>query len=236
MSGHLNPRVGNIHFCVAGVSTTFLDHIPRSYYSATNSMAPIRVCLVGLSAKGSWAAYAHLPYLRSSEKYDVVALLNSSLESAKASVDAYDLPPSTRTYADVNSMVEDSTVDLVVVCTRLDKHKDTLVSAINAGKDVFVEWPVAVTTEETQKIATLAKAKSVTTMVGLQGRASPMIGTVQHCLSSGKIGRVLSTRISGVDVQFGDVMSEAYEYLNLQDSGGNLHTLMCAHGEFYNTP
>lgn len=60
----------------------------------------IRVALIGLNAPypgrptgTNWAAIAHLPYLRQSSKYEIVALQNSSTERAKQAIEAHDLDP-----------------------------------------------------------------------------------------------------------------------------------------------
>ena len=52
-------------------------------------MSPIRVGLIGLSASTefNWAAEAHLPYLKSTPYYAIVALANSSVQSAKAAIE-----------------------------------------------------------------------------------------------------------------------------------------------------
>jgi predicted dehydrogenase len=63
--------------------------------------AKIRVGLVGLNAPYSgtptgtnWAVSAHLPYLLSSSKYELVALQNSSAERAALAIKSYGLDPS----------------------------------------------------------------------------------------------------------------------------------------------
>lgn len=60
----------------------------------------IRVGLIGLNAPytgaptgTNWAASAHLPYLQSSFKYEIVALQNSSAERAAKAIKAYSLDP-----------------------------------------------------------------------------------------------------------------------------------------------
>lgn len=68
-------------------------------------MAParkIRVALIGLNAPftgtptgTNWAAAGHLPYLTSSDKYELVALQNSSAERASKAIKAYGLDPNT---------------------------------------------------------------------------------------------------------------------------------------------
>jgi predicted dehydrogenase len=69
-------------------------------------MSAIRVGLIGLSGAPpdkyegtSWTPSAHLPYLTTSPDYKIVALLNSSVESAKAAIERYALPISTKAYS-----------------------------------------------------------------------------------------------------------------------------------------
>jgi hypothetical protein len=63
------------------------------------SMAPIRIGFLGLSKTG-WATTAHIPYLSTSPKFKIVAICNSSMQSAREAVDLYKLPADTATYGD----------------------------------------------------------------------------------------------------------------------------------------
>lgn len=74
-------------------------------------MSPIRVGLIGLSSAppdkyqgAGWAPIAHLPYLLNSDAYTLVALCNTSVESAKNAVKLYNLPESTKTYGNIECM------------------------------------------------------------------------------------------------------------------------------------
>jgi predicted dehydrogenase len=67
--------------------------------------AKIRVALIGLNAPPpgtatgtNWAAGGHLPYLLSSDKYELVALQNSSTARAAEAIKAYNLDASTKAY------------------------------------------------------------------------------------------------------------------------------------------
>lgn len=69
------------------------------------SKSPIRVGLIGLAGTPAdqyegtnWAASAHLPYLVKSRHYEIVALLNSSVESAQASIAKHGLPSTVKAY------------------------------------------------------------------------------------------------------------------------------------------
>ena len=107
-------------------------------------MAPIRVGLIGLSASAttSWASRAHLPYLlspRGQEKYLIVALCNSSVEAASKAIAAFGLPSETRAYGNPDDLAGDEDVDLVVCNTRVDRHYETILPSLAAGKSVFCE-------------------------------------------------------------------------------------------------
>ena len=84
-----------------------------TFDTASCNMAPIRVGIIGLSAKAStsWASRAHLPYLVASNgKYEIKALCNSSVDAARAAVNAYKLPSSTKAYGDPQALANDPDV------------------------------------------------------------------------------------------------------------------------------
>jgi predicted dehydrogenase len=60
-------------------------------------MAPIRVGFLGLS-KDSWGSIAHLPYLKSSPNYEIVAVCNSSVKSSSEAIKNFGLNESTKAY------------------------------------------------------------------------------------------------------------------------------------------
>jgi hypothetical protein len=67
--------------------------------TSNSTMAPIRVGFLGLSSSG-WAKGAHFPFLKESDKYEIVAICNSSVESAKNAIKSYELPSTTKAYGD----------------------------------------------------------------------------------------------------------------------------------------
>jgi hypothetical protein len=85
-----------------------------SYIHIQMATSPIRVGLIGLSGAAaedydgtSWTPNAHLPFLRASPHFEIVALLNSSLESAQAAIKKYGLPVETKAYGDPNGKLID---------------------------------------------------------------------------------------------------------------------------------
>jgi hypothetical protein len=75
-----------------------------------NIMAPIRVGFLGLS-KGGWARSAHFPYLNESDKYQIVAICNSSVSSAQDAIKLYNLPASTKAYSNPEGPSSPSSCD-----------------------------------------------------------------------------------------------------------------------------
>ena len=76
--------------------------------------AKLGVAIFGLSASSSWAVNAHLPYLAHPDaRYRIVAVCNSSLESAQKAIDAHKLDGATP-YGDPAAMAQDLSVDIVV--------------------------------------------------------------------------------------------------------------------------
>lgn len=164
-------------------------------------MAAIRVGIIGLSAAhdyggtGTWTAASHLPALQSLADYEIVALANSTVESAKRSIAAHNLPPSTKAYGTPEDIASDPDVDLVVVSVQVQKHYKLTKPVLLNKKKVLVEWPLAATIDEVEELTQLAKASGVDTAVGVQARAGPMIQKLKEILASGQIGRVLSSTV-----------------------------------------
>ncbi|KAG8160418.1 hypothetical protein KVR01_009954 [Diaporthe batatas] len=199
-------------------------------------MAPIRLAIIGLSSSAvtSWASSAHLPYLLSARgrtKYDIVALCNSSVESAKQAINTYGLNvEKTRAYGDPKALAADPDVDLVVCCTRVDTHYDLIKPSIEAGKAVFVEWPLTHDAARSRELAELAAEKGTLTMVGLQGRLAPVVLKLKEILHGGSLGRMLSSevRAHGGTIDR-EMVAEGLGYFAEKKIGGNIFMIGFAH-------
>ncbi|CCC11193.1 hypothetical protein SMACR_03899 [Sordaria macrospora] len=206
-------------------------------------MAPIRLALVGLSSTSpSWLSNAHLPYLLSSrgkDKFQIVALQNSSVEAARKAIDSYKLDPETvKAYGSPEELAKDDNVELVVVGTRVDVHYSNLKPLLEVWKDtsigkkrgVYSEWPLASNLQQIEELIQLAKETRVKTVVGTQGFASPVVKKVEELLKSGKIGKVLSSevRLSGLTEER-DAVAEKIEYFTRREVGGNLWSIGGGH-------
>jgi len=75
---------------------------------------------------------------------------------------------------DNNSILEDSEVDLVFITTRHNSHARIVVEALNAGKNVFVEKPLALNQEELDYVIEAYKNSGKTITVGFNRRFAPL--------------------------------------------------------------
>jgi predicted dehydrogenase len=194
-------------------------------------MATLRVGIIGLSATSSWAVHAHLPNLKNSPKYQLTGVCNSSLASSNAAIKAHGLDANTtKPYASVADLAASPDVDLVVCAVRVDRHYECLKPVIAAGKDCFVEWPLASNLEQAKELLRLAEEKGVRTMVGLQGQMGPVIRRVKEFIYDEEaIGRVVSSSINLATGLWTAETIEGHEYLNDAESGGNMLVIPFGH-------
>jgi predicted dehydrogenase len=75
-----------------------------------------------------------------------------------------------RYYSDYQQMLEKEDLDSVDVCTSTDAHLPITVAALNAGKNVFVEKPIARRYSEAVEMADAAKVNKKLLMVGMNNR------------------------------------------------------------------
>lgn len=202
-------------------------------------MAPIRLGIIGLSSSAvtSWASSAHLPYLLSARgraKYTIVALCNSSVDAAQAAIQTYGLDPArTRAYGSPEALARDPAVDLVLCATRVDTHYALTRPSVEAGKAVYVEWPLTQDVEHSRALADLVVQKGVRSVVGLQGQLTPVIRRVSDLVREGGLGKVLSSEVRaswGTMDRVG--IKEGLSYFGDRKIGGNVYMITFAHSKW----
>ena len=193
------------------------------------NMPKIRAGIVGLGAGQGWAAVAHLPALRAlHEKFEIVGVANSRLESSQAAANAHGIP---RAFANAANMAASPDIDLLVVTTRVPQHFDVVKAALEAGKHVYCEWPLGRTLEEAIELADLARSKGVLAVTGTQARVSPAVRKLQQLVADGSIGQIVSTNISGYVGTWGPTIGDLANerYLREWKNGANLLTIPFGH-------
>lgn len=93
-------------------------------------------------------------------------------------------------YDDADKLIGEPDVDVVYVATPPSSHKEYAIAAANAGKDVYVEKPMAMTFDECQEMIAACKENGVRLFVAYYRRALPRFVKIKSLIDGGAIGKV----------------------------------------------
>lgn len=97
-----------------------------------------------------------------------------------------------RLYADWIKLISDPDVDAVLIATPADSHVSLAGAAIDVGKHVLVEKPLALTVADAEELAEKARHSRVVSMVGFNFRFHPLARELKATIERGAIGRPLA--------------------------------------------
>jgi predicted dehydrogenase len=183
----------------------------------------IRVGIVGANAKASWAKVSHVPAINGLPGLRL-AVATRNEQSAREAAEAFGAD---RWFSDPFAMIRDERIDLVTIAVKVPAHRELVLAALDAGKAVYCEAPLGRSVSETEEMARAVRSNH--TAIGLQGRYNPAARRAAELVSSGRIGRPLSTRIVSPTFGFGPEISVAHDYFNKPSSGANLLTINGGH-------
>jgi scyllo-inositol 2-dehydrogenase (NADP+) len=113
--------------------------------------------------------------------------------SLRTVVTSQDLPFSeVKRGSSFEDVLQDSTIDLVSICSPSATHKEYALRALAAGKHVLVEKPAAASDEEVKEMFDAAKAQGKVLSVYQNRRFDSDFLTVQHIVKSGILGEIHS--------------------------------------------
>jgi D-xylose 1-dehydrogenase (NADP+, D-xylono-1,5-lactone-forming) len=131
-----------------------------------------------------------------------VGAAKATLEKYAANYDGY-----VACYDDLDSLIADKNIDAIYCPMANEEHAEWAIKAINAGKHVLIEKPMATKLRDIDAIETAANASNVKVMEGFMYRFHPQHARVAEIVNGGVIGDILSVRSS-----FSFLMREARMY------------------------
>lgn len=152
----------------------------------------IGVGIVGANPDRGWSARAHIPAIQASPHFTLAAVATSRAESAHAARDRF---AAGHAFTDAASLARHPDVDLVVVTVKVPAHAGLVTAAVDAGKHVYCEWPLARIAAEAEALAAAAEKTGVHAVVGLQARFAPAVARAREMITEGAIGMVLSATL-----------------------------------------
>ena len=148
--------------------------------SAKASTANVAVVGCGYRGKNLIRNFSQLGVLR--------IICDSNEESLKTQAALY---PPVKATESIEDVLADPEIQAVVLATPAVMHFDQVKQALNAGKDVFVEKPLALHHYEGKELVELAKAHKRVLMVGHILEYHPAIALLKDILERGELGQVL---------------------------------------------
>jgi len=155
-------------------------------------MKEVRVAVLGATGwmgKVHTMAYQTFPHFfgTSGGTARVVALVATNPAAAP---DLAARAPGAKILQDWRDVIEDPEIDLVDICLPDSLHYEVARAAIEAGKHVHCEKPLADTAAEARELADLARAKGVITRVGHAFPRNPVHDLAKEIIDSGEIGEI----------------------------------------------
>ena len=143
------------------------------------------VVRVGVLGAGAWARHAHLPGYARDPRCAVVAIADPELDRARELAREFSIPTATGEAGDLFARGD---IDLIDVCTPSHTHFELAWGALEAGKHVLCEKPVAYDFRDTRRARDLARRKGLKTKVGLTFRYSPAMRYMRALVEEGFVG------------------------------------------------
>ena len=169
----------------------------------------IRVGIWGLGRAG---LDMHCPELKiHSDKFEIVAGCDVLRERLDELVQKY---PKAKGYLNADEFLADKKIDLVAVATPSIYHVDYDIRALEAGKYVFAEKPVAVTSAGLKKLEAAVKKYPGKLFCRQNRRFEPAFNHVKEIIDSGILGEVYEIKLSRHNYSFRD------DWQTLQKNGG----------------
>ena len=154
---------------------------------------PIRFAVVGL---GYWGPNL-VRNLHEVPDAEVVTACDLRPDALAAITRRYPAVKATTSFSDVLS---DERVDAVVVATPVSKHHALAAAALEAGKHVFVEKPLAASSQESLALIELAERSGLVLMPGHTFLYSPPVTMVRDMIQAGELGEIYFISTSRVNL------------------------------------
>ncbi|MBE6588512.1 MAG: Gfo/Idh/MocA family oxidoreductase [Ruminococcaceae bacterium] len=156
---------------------------------------------VGIIGCGGIANGKHLPGLKSVPEVEMVAFCDIIVERAEAACKAYGTADA-KFYENYKDLLADESIDVVHVCTPNISHSFITVDALEAGKHVMCEKPMAINSEEALKMLEAAKRTGKKLSIGYQNRQRPDSLYLKDICDRGDLGEIYFAKAHAIRRRF----------------------------------
>ncbi|MBR6675977.1 MAG: Gfo/Idh/MocA family oxidoreductase [Clostridia bacterium] len=156
---------------------------------------------VGIIGCGGIANGKHLPGLKTVPEVEMVAFCDIIVERAEAACKAYGTADA-KFYENYKDLLADESIDVVHVCTPNISHSFITVDALEAGKHVMCEKPMAINSAEALKMLEAAKRTGKKLSIGYQNRQRPDSLYLKDICDRGDLGEIYYAKAHAIRRRF----------------------------------
>jgi predicted dehydrogenase len=140
---------------------------------------------IGIVGAGRWAGMAHLPGWARDPRCTLVGICDTQIEHAREAATKFDIPVVAEDY---RTLLDRDDIDVIDVVTGDHEHFRLSWEALEAGKHVLCEKPVAHDFRDTLRASALARSKGLKTKLGFTFRYSPAMQYMKELIDQGYVG------------------------------------------------
>jgi len=165
----------------------------------------INVAVVGA---GGFAKAYHLQNLKKIPYYNIKAIVTRTGYNAKRVAEEYGAEYYTTNYKEV---LQDDTVNMVLIATRHNLHAPMIIDAAESGKDIFVEKPIAMNYEDCEKVYDSISKNRINLTIGFNRRLSPLAQKAKGIVENRKNPLLITYRINSAGMKKEHWINDATE-------------------------
>lgn len=152
----------------------------------------VNVAWIGTGTRGNYLMQRFFAVPGNKEDADVVAVCDAYKGYISRSKDLIQTnggkPP--KTYEDYKELLKDPSIDVVIIATPEHLHYPMFMAAIKAGKNVYVEKPLAHTIEQGAEMVAAWQKSGKVVQVGTQNRSNTLYQKAKELIAQGMIGDI----------------------------------------------
>lgn len=193
-------------------------------------MSKVKVAFIGCGA----VAELHYQGLMACSKAELAGIYDINPFLMQKRADDWNV----NTYESLQALLKDEEIQAVFVLTPVDSHHSNVIAALNAGKHVLVEKPIANELHEIKEMAALAESKGLQCMPAHNYIYSPDMYRLKKTIKEGSFGQIpvswlmyhihhseeLCARYPGIIRQIGTHLLYTHRYLFGEPASMSAHT------------
>lgn len=189
---------------------TFPKYLPPSRVPDPMEAPVLRWGILG----SGWIAEQFIASVRAHTRQEIAAIGSRSSDTAQAFARKWSIPRAHGSYED---LVGDDGLDVVYVATPHNLHRDHVLMALEAGRNVLVEKPMALDHAQAAEMVTLARARRLFLAEALWTYFLPKFDVLSQVLDSGALGEIRS-----VHTEYGEHFTRDHRIFEPALAGGPL--------------